>query len=144
MANDQPEATRRDYLFLHPQRWEYLSAFAYACYLYIGRGAVLINLASQTIDYVMQTPPGKRSILPREMQAEIEKYDPAAELVCALVSTRGRGIDLTYDRYRIDYSSPWRNYYAAAEMLGQKKPFEVMHLAGLYLRSCFRGTATAA
>ncbi len=137
---DLSDMAKRELFVLNHSRWQCLSTFAYASYLHVGRGAVLIDLTQPKTEYVIKAPPDQEPNFPPEMAAHIEAYDPSCEIVCALVFPHGPTVQASFNRYRTDTSSPEDNYHAAEMRLEQKNhtPKAIMDLAWLLLQISLR------
>ncbi len=69
---DLSDVMKRDYFVVQSKRWKYLSAFAYASFLYVGRGAVLIDLTKPKVEYIIPAKPGQSGNLSPEMTAQVK------------------------------------------------------------------------
>ncbi len=140
MMFDLSDEMKRDFFVVQSKRWKYLSAFAYASFLYVGRGAVLIDLTQPTVQYIIPTNPGEKANLSPAMATQVEEYDPSTEVVCMLLFVLDAGKKLSFKRYRVSTSSPEENYQAAVETLSQEAPTPklVMDLAWQHLCATFR------
>lgn len=137
---DLSDVMKRDFFVVHSNRWKPLSTFAYASFLHVGRGAVVIDITQPEIKYVIPTKPGEKANLSPEMAAQVEAYDPATELICVLLFELDACKTLSFKRYRVQASLPAENYQAAVETHPQRDPTPklIMDLTWQHLCDTFR------
>ncbi len=140
MLFDLSDVVKRDFFVVQAKRWKFLSAFAYASFLYVGRGAVLIDLTQPEVKYIVPTKPGEKANLSPAMAEQVEMYDPSTEVVCMLLFVLDADKTLSFKRYRVQTSSPEENYQAVVETLPQQAstPKLIMDLAWQHLCDTFR------
>ncbi len=140
MMFDLSDIVKRDGFVVQPKRWEHVAAFAYASFLYVGRGAVLLDLTQPQVKYIVPGDPEQKGNLTPAMAAQVEAYDPTAEVICILVFMLDNAKTLSFKRYRVSASSPEDNYQVAVDALPQKAPTPklIMDLAWQHVCDTFR------
>ncbi len=140
MIFDLSDVMKRDFFVVHRYRWRYVSAFAYASFLHVGRGVVLIDVTQPEVKYVVPTKPGEAANLSPAMAAQVEAYDPSTEVICVLIFMLEASKTLSFKRYRVQTSSPAENYQSAAATLRRSAatPKLIMDLAWQHLCDTFR------
>ncbi len=101
-----------------------------------------MDLDQLKTEYVIRAGPGEKPNLSAEMQAVIEAYDPAAEVVCILVFRQGGRVKASFNRYSGGTCSPETRYRNTALLLDNQNagatPKMIMDLAWLGLQTSFR------
>ncbi len=140
MIFDLSDVMKRDFFVVHSNRWRHLSTFAYASFLHVGRGVVVIDITQPQVKYVIPTKRGEKANLSPAMAAQVEAYDPATEVICVLLFELDACKTFSFKRYRVRTSPPVENYQTAVETLPQKDPTPklIMDLAWQHLCDTFR------